>query len=55
MTDALRAELAHRRRHPLTRYLPEAETPHWPTLGHYLERIVFELEAEGWRSRSDGT
>jgi hypothetical protein len=47
LQNAVRTEMLRRRRHPLTRQLPEAEAPHRPVLGHHLERIALELAAEG--------
>jgi hypothetical protein len=47
LQDAARAEVTRRRRHPLTHQFPDAEAAHRPTLGNHLERIAFELAAEG--------
>jgi hypothetical protein len=47
LQDAVRAEVARRRRHPLTQQLPEGEATHRPVLGYHLDRITQELAAEG--------
>jgi hypothetical protein len=45
--DAVRAEMLHRQRHPLTPTVPDVESEELALLGDYLDRIVTELERYG--------